>query len=143
MKNIFRHAQLVTRKSRNSTPHLHIIQAIDYYYNLFFISFRHLFFISLINSSCLPTMCKSLCGAGCRAPGSFNPSREAEIQGTFSSEWARWVHSAGVPDSGKAFNRNVSSDHRVMEMPPWGRMMGSEAWIQSQRGQREHTFPVW
>lgn len=59
MKNIFRQMQLVTKKNRNLTLHLQIIQAIDYYYNLFFISFRHLFFISLIH--CLPTMCKSMC----------------------------------------------------------------------------------
>ena len=31
MKNICRQMQLVTKKNRNLTPHLQIIQAIDYY----------------------------------------------------------------------------------------------------------------
>lgn len=60
MENVFKQMhQLVTKKNRNSIAHFHIIQVIGYFYNLFSISFKHLFCIRPVSIACLPTVRKS------------------------------------------------------------------------------------
>lgn len=128
MKNIFKQMyHLVTKTNRSVIPHLHIIQ-VNYFSNLFLISFRHFFFFCIhpINISCLPTMCKSLCQVlDIGLLGTLIQEGKQKIRAPFTVNGWDKVHSTGVPRTVKAFNRSVWSHRRVMEMLPWERAMRS------------------
>ena len=141
MKNICRQMQLVTKKNRNLTPHLQIIQAIDYYYNLFFISVRHLFFISLIRS--LPTMCKSMCVLAVGHQGILIPAGKQKFRAPSAvNGWD--AHTVlGYQTLGK---RLIGSCPLITGL--WKCLLEEEWWalkpeVRGRRGPREHTLPVW